>query len=64
MLGNQVAVLKGAQRTRTPASCSIEFLLSEEGSDIFVEGEAVYSLRCGLHAASCCSCPVSAGPEQ
>ena len=33
--------------TRTQPSCFVEFLLSEEGSDIFVEGEAVYSLRSG-----------------
>lgn len=46
MLGNQVAVLKGANNPNA-AKLFVEFLLSEEGSDIFVEGEAVYSLRSG-----------------
>lgn len=46
MLGNQVAVLKGAPNPNA-AKLLIEFLLSEEGSDIFVEGEAVYSFRDG-----------------
>jgi iron(III) transport system substrate-binding protein len=46
MLGNQVAVLKGAPNPNA-GKLLIEFLLSEEGSDIFVEGEAVYSMRAG-----------------
>ncbi|MDA0784765.1 MAG: extracellular solute-binding protein [Proteobacteria bacterium] len=46
MLGNQVAVLKGAPHPNA-GKLLIEFLLSKEGSDIFVEGEAVYSMRAG-----------------
>lgn len=46
MLGNQVAVLKGAPNPNA-AKLLIEFLLTEEGSNIFVEGEAVYSFRDG-----------------
>ncbi len=46
MLGNQVAVLKGAEHPNA-AKLLVEFLLSEEGSDIFVEGEAIYSFREG-----------------
>jgi iron(III) transport system substrate-binding protein len=46
MLGNQVAVLKGAPHPNA-AKLLIEFLLSKDGSDIFVEGEAVYSFREG-----------------
>lgn len=46
MLGNQVAVLKGAPNPNA-AKLLIEFLLSKDGSDIFVEGEAVYSFREG-----------------
>ena len=46
MLGNQVAVLKGAEHPNA-AKLLVEFLLSEEGSDIFVEGEAVSSFREG-----------------
>ena len=46
LLGNQVAVLKGAQHPNA-GKLLVEFLLSEEGSDIFVEGEAIYSLREG-----------------
>jgi iron(III) transport system substrate-binding protein len=55
MLGNQVAVLKGAPNPNA-AKLLIEFLLSEEGSDIFVEGEAVYSFREGYEA------PAAAAP--
>ena len=46
MLGNQIAVLKGAPNPNA-AKLLVEFLLTEEGSDIFVEGEAVYSFRDG-----------------
>ncbi len=46
MLGNQAAVLKGA-RNPNAGKLLVEFLLSEEGSDIFVEGEAIYSFRKG-----------------
>lgn len=46
MLGNQVAVIKGSQHPNA-AKLLVEFLLSEEGTDIFVEGEAVYSFREG-----------------
>lgn len=46
MLGNQAAVLKGAPHTNA-GKLLIEFLLSKEGTDIVVEGEAVYSFREG-----------------
>lgn len=46
LLGNQMAVLKGAPHPNA-GKLLAEFLLSEEGSDIFVEGEAIYSLRDG-----------------
>jgi len=46
MLGNQAAVLKGAPHPNA-GQLLIEFLLSKEGTDIFVEGEAVYSFRKG-----------------
>lgn len=42
MLGNQAAVLKGAPHPNA-GKLLIEFLLSREGTDIFVEGEAVYT---------------------
>jgi len=45
-LGNQVAVLKGAPSPNA-GKLLIEFLLSEEGANIFVEGEAVYTFRDG-----------------
>lgn len=44
MLGNQLAVLKGAQHPNA-AKLLAEFLLSKEGTDIAVEGEAIYSFR-------------------
>ena len=44
--GLGVGVLKGAPNPNA-GKLLIEFLLSEEGSDIFVEGEAVYSMRAG-----------------
>ena len=46
MLGNQIAVIKGAQHPNA-AKLLVEFLLSKEGTDIFVEGEAVYSFMEG-----------------
>ena len=48
MLGNQAAVLKGAPHPNA-GQLLIEFLLSKEGTDIFVEGEAVYSFRKGYN---------------
>ncbi|MFY0611494.1 MAG: ABC transporter substrate-binding protein [Hyphomicrobiaceae bacterium] len=44
MLGNQMAVLKGAKNPNA-AKLLAEFLLSKEGTDIAVEGEAIYSFR-------------------
>ena len=46
MLGNQIAVIKGSAHPNA-AKLLVEFLLSKEGSDIFVEGEAIYSFREG-----------------
>ncbi len=46
MLGNQAAVLKGAPHPNA-GKLLIEFLLSKEGADIFVEGEAIYTFREG-----------------
>lgn len=46
MLGNQLAVLKGAENPNA-AKLLVEFLLSKEGADIYVEGEAIYSFREG-----------------
>ena len=46
MLGNQAAVLKGS-RNPNAGKLLVEFLLSKEGTDIFVEGEAIYSFRHG-----------------
>ena len=46
LLGNQMAVLKGAPHPNA-GKLLAEFLMSKEGSDIFVEGEAIYSLRDG-----------------
>ena len=48
MLGNQAAVLKGAPHPNA-GKLLLEFLLSKEGTDIVVEGEAVYSFRKGYH---------------
>ncbi|KPK20084.1 MAG: hypothetical protein AMJ67_03425 [Betaproteobacteria bacterium SG8_41] len=42
MLGNQAAVLKGAPHPNA-GKLLIEFLLSKEGADVFVEGEALYT---------------------
>ncbi|MEP4379177.1 MAG: extracellular solute-binding protein [Alphaproteobacteria bacterium] len=55
MLGNQLAVLKGSPNPNA-AKLLVEFLLSEEGSDLFVEGEAIYSFRDGYKA------PAAAAP--
>ncbi len=46
MLGNQSAVLKGAGSPNA-GKLLIDFMLSKEGADIIVEGEAVYSFREG-----------------
>jgi iron(III) transport system substrate-binding protein len=46
MLGNQIAVIKGAPHPNA-AKLLVEFLLSKEGTDIVVEGEAVYSFMGG-----------------
>ncbi len=46
MLGNQAAVPKGAPHPNA-GKLLLEFLLSKEGADIFVGGEAVYSFREG-----------------
>ena len=46
MLGNQAAVLKGAPHPNA-GKLLIEFLLSKAGTDVFVEGEAVYSFMKG-----------------
>ena len=46
MLGNQAAVLKGAPHPNA-GKLLLDFLLSKEGTDIVVEGEAVYSFRKG-----------------
>jgi iron(III) transport system substrate-binding protein len=46
MLGNQAGVLKGAPHPNA-GKLLIEFLLSKEGADVFVEGEAIYSFRKG-----------------
>ena len=44
MLGNQAAVLKGAPHPNA-GKLLIEFLLSKEGADIFVETEGIYTFR-------------------
>lgn len=46
MLGNQAAVLKGAPHPNA-GKLLIEFLLSKEGADIFVETEGVYTFLKG-----------------
>ena len=46
MLGNQAAVLKGAPHPNA-AKLFVEFMLSKEGTDVFVEGEAMYSFMAG-----------------
>ena len=46
MLGNQASVIKGAPHPNA-AKLLIEFLLSKEGTDVVVEGEAVNSFLKG-----------------
>jgi len=46
MLGNQMAVLKGAPNPNA-GKLLVEFLMSKEGADTYVEGEAIYSFRKG-----------------
>lgn len=46
MLGNQAAVLKGAPHPNA-GKLLLEFLLSKEGADIFVETEGIYTFRKG-----------------
>jgi len=46
MLGNQIAVLKGAPHPNA-GKLLVEFLMSKEGADTYVEGEAIYSFRKG-----------------
>ena len=46
MLGNQAAVMKGAPHPNA-GKLLIEFLLSKEGADVFVEGEAIYTFMEG-----------------
>ena len=46
MLGNQAAVLNGAPNPNA-GKLLVEFLLTKEGTDVYVEGEAVYSFRAG-----------------
>ena len=42
MLGNQAGVIKGAPHANA-AKLFIEYMLSKQGTDLFVEGEAMYS---------------------
>jgi iron(III) transport system substrate-binding protein len=46
MLGNQAAVIKGAPHPNA-AKLFVEFMLSKDGTDVFVEGEAMYSFMAG-----------------
>jgi iron(III) transport system substrate-binding protein len=46
MLGNQAVVLKGAPHPNA-GKLLIEFLLSKEGADVFVQGEAIYTFMKG-----------------
>lgn len=46
MLGNQMAALKGSPNP-TAAKLLIEFMMSKEGTDAYVEGEALFSFREG-----------------
>ena len=46
MLGNQASVIKGAPHPDA-AKLLMEFMLSKEGTDVFVEGEAMYSFMKG-----------------
>jgi iron(III) transport system substrate-binding protein len=46
MLGNQAAILEGAPHPNA-AKLFVEFMLSRDGTDVFVEGEAMYSFMTG-----------------
>jgi iron(III) transport system substrate-binding protein len=46
MLGNQVGVIKGAPHPNA-AKLLIDFMLKKEGTDVFIEGEAMYSFMKG-----------------
>ncbi|MBM3527413.1 MAG: ABC transporter substrate-binding protein [Alphaproteobacteria bacterium] len=46
MLGNQAAVIKGGPNPNA-ARLLIDFMLKKEGTDIFIEGEAMYSFMKG-----------------
>ncbi len=46
MLGNQAAVIKGGPNPNA-AKLLVEFMLSKEGTDVFVEGESMYSFMKG-----------------
>jgi iron(III) transport system substrate-binding protein len=46
MLGNQAAVIKGAPHANA-GKLFVEFMLSKDGTDIFIEGEAMYSFMTG-----------------
>jgi ABC-type Fe3+ transport system substrate-binding protein len=49
LLGNQAAAVKGGPHPNA-AQLLVDFLLSKQGADIFVEGEAIYSFRKGYVA--------------
>ena len=49
LLGNQIAVLKGAKHPNA-AKLLVEFLLTKAGMDVVVEGEALYTFREGYKA--------------
>jgi ABC-type Fe3+ transport system substrate-binding protein len=51
MLGNQAAAIKGGPHPNA-AKLLIEFMLSKEGTDIFIEGEAMYSFMKGYEPPS------------
>ncbi len=49
LLGNQAAAVKGGPHPNA-AKLLVDYLLSKEGADIYVEGEAIYSFRKGYVA--------------
>jgi len=49
LLGNQAAAVKGSPHPNA-GKLLVEFLLTKQGADIFVEGEAIYSFRKGYVA--------------
>src|SRR5262249_60534620 len=49
MLVNHVAVIKGAPYP-SAGKLFVEFMLSKDGTDIFIEGEAMYSFMTGYKA--------------